>query len=287
MAYTRRSYSSEDGKLFEVKEAYRTIRTNLMFSVAKAGCKVVVFSSAIQGEGKTTTAANVAFSIARNNNRVLLIDMDLRRPRVHRLLKLSSVPGLTNFLGGFNSIEEVLHRGVYPNLDVICAGTIPPNPSELVASANMATFLTELQKGYDFIIIDSPPVGVVSDALPLLSLVDGMVLVVRSRFTNHKELKKVIDQVNFIHGKILGVVMNGVQDEKRGSGYRKGYYRRYGYGYGYGYGSYKAAAAQQRDALKSMEAAKAEAAKKRAAEAGSSGSAEKNPTEASPSPKNQ
>ena len=282
MAYSRRSYTDADGKLFEVKEAYRTIRTNLMFSVAKAGCKVVVFSSAIQGEGKTTTAANVAFSIARNNNRVLLIDMDLRRPRVHRLLKLSSVPGLTNFLGGFNSIEEVLHRGVYPNLDVICAGTIPPNPSELVASAHMATFLAELQKGYDFIIIDSPPVGVVSDALPLLSLVDGMVLVVRSRFTNHKDLKKVVDQVNFIHGKILGVVMNGVQDEKRGSGYHRNYKR---YGYGYGYGSYRAAAAQQRDALKTMEAAKTEAEKKRADEEPKPEA--KRPTEAPTSPKVQ
>lgn len=250
-SYTKRHYTSADGKLFEVKEAYRTIRTNLMFSVAKPTCKAVVFSSAVQGEGKTTTAANVAFSIARNNSRVLLIDMDLRRPRIHRLLKLSSVPGLTNFLGGFNPIGEVLHREVFPNLDVICAGTIPPNPSELVASTNMATFLEELRKGYDFIIIDSPPVGVVSDALPLLSLVDGLVLVVRSRFTNRKDVKRVVDQVNFIHGKILGVVVNGVQDEKRSYGYRRNY-RRYGYryGYGYGYGSYRTAAAQQREAQK-------------------------------------
>lgn len=245
--YARGRYSGADGRLFEVKEAYRTIRTNLMFSMAHPGCKIVVFSSAVQGEGKTTTAANVAFSIARNNHRVLLIDMDLRRPRVHRLLKLSSVPGLTNFLGGFNGIEEILHRGVFPNLDVICAGTIPPNPSELVASAHMATFLDELKKGYDFIIIDSPPVGVVSDALPLLPLADGMVLVVRSRYTNRKDVKRVVDQVQFIQGKILGVVLNGVRDEKRSYYYRRGY-RRYGYGYGYGYGSYRTAAAQQQEA---------------------------------------
>ena len=255
-AYTRGHYTSADGKLFEVKEAYRTIRTNLMFSVAKPGCKTVVFSSAVQGEGKTTTAANVAFSIARNNSRVLLIDMDLRRPRIHRLLKLSSVPGLTNFLGGFNPIEEVLHRNVFPNLDVICAGTIPPNPSELVASSHMATFIEAPKKGYDFIIIDSPPVGVVSDALPLLPLSDGMVLVVRSRYTNRKDVKRVVDQVNFIQGKILGVVLNGVRDEKRNYAYRR-HYRRYGYGYGYGYGSYRTAAAQQREAQKAANAAPA------------------------------
>lgn len=226
----------EDGVLFSAKEAYRTIRTNLMFSVAKKGCKVIMFTSSIQGEGKTTTSANVAFSVARSNQRVLLIDLDLRNPHIYKLLKKPNAPGMTNYLSGYNTLDEVIHKEAYPCLDVICAGTISPNPAEMVASEGMKKLLEEMQSKYDYIIIDTPPVNIVSDALSLIRQCDGIVLVVRPKYTAKKEVQRAIDQVNFVGGKILGVIANGVQEKKRGYG-RYGRYGRYGYGrYGYGYG---------------------------------------------------
>lgn len=223
----------DEGVVFSAKEAYRTIRTNLMFSVAKKGCKVIVFSSSIQGEGKTTTSANVAFSVARSNQKVLLIDLDLRNPHIYKLLKKPNAPGMTNYLSGFNTLDEVIHKDAYPNLDVICAGTISPNPAEMVASESVGKLMEEMKTKYDFIIIDTPPLNIVSDALSLVRYADGIVLVVRPKYTAKKEVQKAIDQVNFVGGKILGVIANGVQEKKRGYGR----YGRYGYGrYGYGYG---------------------------------------------------
>lgn len=231
---------ADQSTVFAAKEAYRTIRTNLMFSLAKKGCRTILFTSSVQGEGKTTTAANVAFSLARSNKKVLLIDLDLRRPRVHRLVKKPNSPGLTNILSGFSSVEDVCYRNVFPNLDVICAGTISPNPSELVASEGMAELLKKLQPDYDFIILDTPPVNVVSDALTLVEYIDGIILIVRPNFTARKEVQKAIEQIHFVGGKILGVVANAVVTEKKRS------YRRYG-SYG-SYGSYATAAVSSEQA---------------------------------------
>lgn len=217
--------SLREGTLFAAKEAYRTIRTNLMFSMAKTGCKTIVFTSSIQGEGKTTSAANVAFSMARGQQKVLLMDLDLRSPRVDRLVKKPTSPGLTNFLSGFSSLDEILHRNVFPNLDVICAGTATPNPAEMVASEGMAELIRKMQEFYDFIIIDTPPVRVVSDALPITRLADGVALVVRPKYTARKDVKETISQIELVGGKILGVIVNGVQEEKR----RYGRYQHYGH----------------------------------------------------------
>ena len=228
----------ESATLFAAKEAYRTIRTNLMISIAKSDCKTILFTSSISGEGKTTTAANVAFSIAKNHRKVLLIDMDLRNPHIHRVLKKPKVPGLTNYLSGFSSLDEVLYRDVYPGLDLICAGTTSPNPAEMVASEGVANLLKQMKSQYDFIILDTSPVNAVSDALTVVSHTDGVVLVIRPRYADRKEVRKCISQLEFVDAKILGVVANGVQDQKRVYGKRYGYGYRYGrrYGYGYGYG---------------------------------------------------
>ena len=213
--------------LFAAKESYRTIRTNLMFSMAKKGCKTILFTSSIQGEGKTTTSSNVAFSIARSNKKVLLVDLDLRRPHIHRLVKLSNTPGITNILSGFNSLEETIHKDVFKGLDVICAGTLSPNPAEIIASEELAALLEQLKADYDFIILDTPPINVVSDALTVIPYVDGVVMVARPNYTARKELQNAIGKINMVGGKILGVVANGARSEKRFSDSRYGRYSRY------------------------------------------------------------
>ncbi|MBE6712424.1 MAG: CpsD/CapB family tyrosine-protein kinase [Ruminococcaceae bacterium] len=229
-------YGASGGSaLYAAKEAYRTIRTNLLFSLAKTGCKTIMFTSSISGEGKTTTAANVAFSIARGNKKVLLMDLDLRNPHVHRILKKSNTPGLTNYLSGFAALEEIVHKEVYPGLDVICSGTISPNPAEMVASRGMIELLDKLKEQYEFIILDTPPITLVSDALSVVPATDGVVLVIRPKYTDRKEVRRTIDQIEFVGGKILGAVANGVQQQRKNYGSR---YGRYGYGrYGYGYGA--------------------------------------------------
>ena len=221
-------YGSSQGTLFAAKEAYRTIRTNLMFSIIKNGCRTILFTSSIQGEGKTTSSANVAFSLARSNKKVLLLDLDLRNPHVHRILKKPNAPGFTNYLSGLSSLEEVLRKEVYPGLDVITAGTISPNPAEMIASEEMQTLLRSFQEQYDFIILDTPPINIVSDALSLVSFVDGVALVVRPGYTDRKEVRRAINQIEFVGGKILGVIANGVQEAKGRYGKR---YGRYGYGH--------------------------------------------------------
>jgi len=234
-----RAYSSAEGSLYAAKEAYRTIRTNLMFSLAKTGCKTIMFTSSISGEGKTTTSANIAFSIARSEKKVLLIDLDLRNPHIHRILKKSNTPGLTNYLSGFNTLEEVIHKDVFPGLDVICAGTISPNPAEMIASEGNLNLINSLKEHYDYIILDTPPITLVSDALSVVPVTDGIVLVIRPKYTDRREVRRAIDQIEFVGGKILGAVANGVQQQKQGYGGRYGRYGygRYGYGrYGYGYG---------------------------------------------------
>lgn len=239
---------------FRIEEAYRTIRTNIMFSVMKKGCKVVVVSSSNPNEGKTTTTVNLAVAISQADQRVLLIDGDLRKPKVHQYFSLPNSPGLTNYLGDSVSgkrgidIYNVIHPTEYENLSVLCSGSIPPNPAELLGSELMSDFINDVSKDYDYIIIDTPPINVVSDALPLIRESDGVVLVVRQNQTTHPELQRALSSLDFIDAKILGFVVNFVESKANRYnlrygryGYRYSYgrygYGRTGYGYGYGYGN--------------------------------------------------
>lgn len=225
----------DPGLKFRVEEAYKSIRTNIMLSVMKKGCKIIVVSSSMANEGKTTTTANLAISISQADQRVLLIDGDLRKPKVHHYFSIPNAPGLTNYLGAsVNSraaqkvdLFSIIHPTEYKNLCVITSGSIPPNPGEMLGSEPMADFLKEVSEHFDYIIIDTPPINVVSDALPVIRESDGVVMVVRANASTHPELQKALDALKFIDAKILGFVVN-YESEKRS---------KYGY-YKYGYSDY-------------------------------------------------
>lgn len=225
----------DPGLKFRVEEAYKSIRTNIMLSVMKRGCKIIVVSSSMANEGKTTTTTNLAISISQADQRVLLIDGDLRKPKVHHYFSIPNAPGLTNYLGAsVNSraaqkvdLFSIIHPTEYKNLCVITSGSIPPNPGEMLGSEPMADFLKEVSEHFDYIIIDTPPINVVSDALPVIRESDGVVMVVRANASTHPELQKALDALKFIDAKILGFVVN-YESEKRS---------KYGY-YKYGYSDY-------------------------------------------------
>lgn len=222
----------DPGLKFRVEEAYKSIRTNIMLSVMKKGCKIIVVSSSMANEGKTTTTTNLAISISQADQRVLLIDGDLRKPKVHHYFSIPNAPGLTNYLGAsVNSraaqkvdLFSIIHPTEYKNLCVITSGSIPPNPGEMLGSEPMADFLKEVSEHFDYIIIDTPPINVVSDALPVIRESDGVVMVVRANASTHPELQKALDALKFIDAKILGFVVN-YESEKRS---KNGYYK-YGY----------------------------------------------------------
>ena len=225
----------DPGLKFRVEEAYKSIRTNIMLSVMKKGCKIIGVSSSMANEGKTTTTTNLAISISQADQRVLLIDGDLRKPKVHHYFSIPNAPGLTNYLGAsVNSraaqkvdLFSIIHPTEYKNLCVITSGSIPPNPGEMLGSEPMADFLKEVSEHFDYIIIDTPPINVVSDALPVIRESDGVVMVVRANASTHPELQKALDALKFIDAKILGFVVN-YESEKRS---------KYGY-YKYGYSDY-------------------------------------------------
>lgn len=232
---------------FRIEESYKAIRANIMFSIMKKGCKIIVVSSSNPNEGKTTTTVNLAVSISQADQRVLLIDGDLRKPKIHQYFNLTNSPGLTNYLGDTVSgkrradLFSVIHPTEFENLSVLCSGSIPPNPAELLGSELMNSFLNDVSRDYDYIIIDTPPINVVSDALPVIRESDGVVLVVRQNQTTHPELQKALTSLDFIDAKILGFVVNFVDSKANSTKKYSRYNYRYSYNsrYGYGYGSNK------------------------------------------------
>lgn len=234
---------------FFVREAYKTLRTNVSFALAgEEGCHVIMVTSGMQGEGKSITAVNLAISYAMADRKVLIIDCDLRRPKLSRLLRMSSQVGLSNLILKAGLRDEAIHPTHVKGLDAILAGDIPPNPSELLGSARMEKILSELREEYEFIILDSPPVNMVTDAVVLAPRSDGVLFLVRANRSERGAVLHAVDQLEYAKAKILGFVLNGVNMEKTPYGYGKYRYKRYknyrrsgygGYGYGgYGYGGY-------------------------------------------------
>ena len=209
------------GSPFAVKEAYKTLRTNIRFSLREKGCKRFCITSAMSGEGKSITMLNLAISIAETGKKVLLIDADMRRPALVRLLVEKGTPGLSNVLAGIVEAEEAIRPEIYPHLDVMFSGDIPPNPSELLSSERMQDMVESLSKRYDYILIDTPPVGVVSDACIVANLLDGVLLLVRQGSSRKDAVAYSINQLELTGAKLLGTILNGVPRE---SGKNYGYY---------------------------------------------------------------
>ena len=221
---------------YAFRESYVRLRTNLMFglaAVSNAKCKTIAVTSSNPGEGKTTTTVNVAISFAMLGKKTLIIDADMRRPQVGRLLDTSARDGFSNLLGGFG--ECYVHNFEGLPLDFITAGKMPPNPSELLASPAFAENLEKLKKDYDYIFVDTPPVNSVADAQIIAPHVDGVVLVVRAEATRMQELVRAEEALKKSGGKIIGVVANDVESKGRSYGYKYGKYKKYKRYYGNAY----------------------------------------------------
>lgn len=226
---------------FAASEAYKLLRTKLQFSFADENkCHVIGVSSALTGEGKSLSAINLAYTMAQLNKKVLLIDCDMRRPSLCTKLPIDKAPGLSNYLSGQNNLDTVMQPCGIKNEEnvfhVISSGNNPPNPVELLSSVRMTTMLEFLRDYYDYVILDLPPVGEVSDALTVSKLTDGMILITRHNYGNRVAFNDTIRQFEFVGAKILGVVYNCVTES--GAAYGKKYYKKYYKAYE---GSYAAA----------------------------------------------
>ena len=212
-------------------EAYRSIRTGLLLSAAGNGASVLLVTSAVDQEGKTTTATNIASALARAQKRVLLVDADMRRSSVHRPLEMGKEPGLGTCLTNGIDPAGAARDSSVPGLSVMTAGASPENPSELLGSARMVEFLSWARENYDFIVVDSPPVAAVTDATVIAPLADSVLVVVRANRTPRRAVAHGRHLLASADAKVLGAVLNDVSREPG----RYGYGYAYGYGYGYGY----------------------------------------------------
>ena len=212
---------------FAIQEAYKMIRTNIIFSIPDQKCKKILVTSALQGEAKSTTAVNVSIAFAQNQSRILLVDCDLRLPTDAKKLNAQQSPGLTNLLVGMCTLDEAIQQ-LPSGLDVLAAGDIPPNPSELLGSPRMEQLMKELESRYEYIILDTPPVCTVADAVILSKMASGVILVVRQGVATREYVNNALEKLRVANAKILGIVMTGAVNEKTKS-YSKG--KSYGYGY--------------------------------------------------------
>ena len=215
---------------FHIQEAYRSLQTNIRFSLPGNGCKVICLTSSMASEGKSTTCLNLAISMAETGNRVLLIDADMRKPSLHRYLRTKKDPlmGLSALLSGEMKVGDCLQNTEY-GFDLIPGGPVPPNPVELISSEAMRALLHEAAEHYDYIICDAPPVGVITDAAALSPLCDGVLYVIRQKYANKHQVHGAIQSLQTVNAKILGTVLNQYdisKDAVKGYGYSRGY----GYG---------------------------------------------------------
>ncbi|MFZ2054761.1 MAG: polysaccharide biosynthesis tyrosine autokinase [Candidatus Aminicenantales bacterium] len=210
-------------------EDYRTVRTSILLSQVDKPPKTIVFSSPLTQEGKTATVVNMAVSFAQLQEKVLVVDTDLRKPRLHRLLKVRNINGLTGYLTGKMALRDIIQKTFIENFWIIPSGPVPPNPAELLNSKKMKDVLFEIGQVFDIVLLDSPPVLAVIDSVIIASISDSVVMVVRGGKTRRKPFAAAVDELRKGRANIIGVVMNGVDLSKEGTYYTK-YYRHYKYG---------------------------------------------------------
>ena len=219
---------------FAAAEAYKLLRTKLQFSFSgDTSCRIIGVSSALSGEGKSLSAVNLAYTLSQLGSRVLLIDCDMRRPTISTKLPVAKTPGLSNYLAGQTSMEAIFQNCGIPGeetaFSVVSAGRNPPNPVELLSSTRMTKMLETLRGAYDYILLDLPPIGEVSDALAVAKETDGVLFVVRQNYCNRVVYNAAVRQFEFVGARILGVIYNCASDSR--TNYGKKYGKKYGMKY--------------------------------------------------------
>ena len=214
---------------FTVSEQYKLLRTNLSFTLPEdVKCPIIGVTSSMRGEGKSTTAVNLSYALAQSGKKVLLIDGDLRLPSIAKKMKLENTKGLSNMLFDYDSQQLEEYKSQYlDNWYIVPTGELPPNPSELLGSRKLGRLLDRLSESFDYIVIDFPPVNIVSDALAASKHITGMILVVREDYTEKKELEACIRQLKLSDVNVLGCLFNGAKSGKKSYGRYKIYYKSY------------------------------------------------------------
>ena len=218
---------------FTATEQYKLLRTNLSFALPQnEGCNIIGVTSSMRGEGKSTTAVNLSYVLAESGKKVMLVDGDLRIPTVAKKMEMEADYGLTDLLRREKPLQlENLKSTQHENWYIMPSGMLPPNPSELLGSKRMEDALKELSEHFDYIVLDLPPVNLVSDALAVSKYITGMILVVRQEYTEKRELDNCIRQLRLSNVNVLGCVMNNTMNER-------GYYSKYRYKRYYRYSKY-------------------------------------------------
>ena len=208
-----------------ISEAYRILRTNIEFSNIDKNIKTILMTSSQQNEGKSTSISNLASTFASlENKKVLIIDCDLRNPSVHKMFNVSNISGLTDVLTGQKDIEKCIEKTKVKNLDILKAGKIPPNPSEILQSKKMRNFMEVIKEYYDYIFIDSPPVGIVADASILAQYADGTILLVAANEADIEATKIAKERLEGVNANILGAILNKFEADSKSYGYYNYYY---------------------------------------------------------------
>jgi capsular exopolysaccharide synthesis family protein len=211
----------------ELREAFNKIKLNIDFTTVDNPKKVLIVSSSLMAEGKTSVAVNTAISMASASSKTLLVDADMRQPRVHKLFGISNIHGLSDVIAGDADWRKCLKDVAVQNLSVLTSGRKPPNPSELLGSQRMMALIDELRDEFKYVVFDSPPVLPVPDTLSLSKYTDGIILVVRHHYSNFIALRQCKESMKLANAKMIGAVVNDVPARDKG----------YGYSYGYGYGA--------------------------------------------------
>ncbi|MBS5981037.1 CpsD/CapB family tyrosine-protein kinase [Clostridium butyricum] len=192
-------------------EAYKTLRTNVQYSSISKKIKTLLVTSADSKDGKSTVCSNLGVTFSQNGQSVIILDCDFRKPSIHKFFNISNSAGITDILLGEEKLEETIQH-YNSNTDILTAGNIPPNPSEILGSQSMINLLSFLSERYDIVIIDSPPVGVVTDAQIISASVDGTLVVIRAEETKAKRVTEAVNLLKKVDANIIGMVLNEAQN---------------------------------------------------------------------------